>query len=139
MFLFAYSFNVYIVGKEANINFNVNEDSTSFNLGITLDQDFDTVISLEVYHNGTKLEGITPDNLAYCFDKDGTYTIILKDNFGRIIEKTFVFDKSLPNGNLSIDNQTKTKEEVSFTFDSSKYYAEIYVDGNLVLNKSMYL
>lgn len=128
----SYSFNVYIVGKEANINFNVNEDSTSFNLGITLDQDFDTVISLEVYHNGTKLEGITPDNLAYCFDKDGTYTIILKDNFGRIIEKTFVFDKSLPNGNLSIDNQTKTKEEVSFTFDSSKYYAEIYVDGNLV-------
>ncbi len=128
----SYSFVVYIVGNEASIEFNPNSDSTAFEIDITLEQEFDTIVSLEIYKDGEKLDGVTTDTLTYTFTKDGTYTVVLRDNFGRVIERTYEFDKSLPNGSLSIDNESRTTEEVTFTFDNSKYSAEISLNGQAI-------
>jgi len=140
----SYEFIVYIVGNEATIKFIPNSEptqfdnnnSTSFDICISLEQEFDTIVSLEIYKDGEKLEGVTPDTLNYTFTKDGTYTVVLRDNFGRIIERTYDFVKSLPNGNLSIDNGSRTTEEVTFTFDNEKYVAEVSKNGVVIDNNS---
>ena len=128
----SYEFVVYIVGNEATIEFSPNSEATEFTIDISLEQEFDTIVSLEIYKDGEKLDGVTTDTLSYTFTKDGTYTVILRDNFGRVIERTYDFDKSLPNGSLSIDNGSRTTEEVSFTFDNSKYVAEVTLDGEVL-------
>lgn len=127
-----YEFVVYIVGNEATIEFSPNSDSTEFTIDITLEQEFDTIVSLEIYKDGEKLDGVTTDTLSYTFTKDGTYTVVLRDNFGRVIERTYDFDKSLPNGSLSIDNGSRTTEDVTFTFDNEKYVAEVSIDGVVI-------
>lgn len=132
----SYEFVVYIVGNEATIEFSPNSESTEFTIDISLEQEFDTIVSLEIYKDGEKLEGVTPDTLTYTFTKDGTYIVVLRDNFGRVIERTYEFDKSLPNGSLSIDNGSRTTEEVTFTFDNSKYVAEVSKDGELIETNS---
>lgn len=128
----SYSFTVYIVGNEASVTFTPNSDSTEFNINITLEQEFDTVVSLEIYKDGEMLEGVSTDILNYTYTKDGVYTVVIRDNFGRIIERTYDFNKSLPNGSLTIDNGGRTTEEVVFTFDSEKYYAEVSLNGVIV-------
>ena len=127
-----YEFVVYIVGNEATIEFDPNNDSTEFTIDITLEQEFDTIVSLEIYKDGEKLDGVTTDTLSYTFTKDGTYTVVLRDNFGRVIERTYDFDKSLPNGSLSIDNGSRTTEDVAFTFNNEKYVAEVSKDGVVI-------
>ena len=101
-----------------------------------MEQEFDTIVSLEIYKDGEKLDGVSTDTLSYTFTKDGTYTVVLRDNFGRIIERTYEFDKSLPNGTLSVDNGSKTTEEVTFTFDNEKYVAEVSKDGVVIETSS---
>ncbi len=132
----SYEFVVYIIGNEATIEFNPNSEATEFTIDISLEQEFDTIVSLEIYRNGEKLEGVTTDTLSYTFTKDGKYTVVLRDNFGRIIERTYDFDKSLPNGNLSIDNGSRTTEKVTFTFDNEKYVAEVSKDGKVIETNS---
>ena len=127
-----YEFVVYIVGNEATIEFDPNNDSTEFTIDITLEQEFDTIVSLEIYKDDEKLDGVTTDTLSYTFTKDGTYTVVLRDNFGRVIERTYDFDKSLPNGSLSIDNGSRTTEDVTFIFDNEKYVAEVSKDGVVI-------
>ncbi len=128
----SYSFIVYIVGNEADVRFKNNADDTAFDVDISLEQDFDAIVSLEIYKDGKKLDGISPDVTHYAFDKGGTYKVIIKDNFGRAIEKTYVFEKALPEGMLSCADGSKTKDNVSFTYDNSKYFAEVCKDGKLV-------
>lgn len=129
----SYSFTVYIVGSPADIGFNNNSDDTAFDLKITLEQNFDTLVSMEVRRNGVLLEGISTDTLAYTFDKGGVYTVTLRDNFGRVIEKEYTFVKSLPNGTLSgVENGGKTKTDVTFTFDSGKYFVVVTKDGKVM-------
>lgn len=128
----SYSFKVYIVGKEPEVTFKSNSDNTAFSVDVSLDQKFDAIVSLEIYKDGVKLDGISPDTTHYDFDRGGTYKVVIRDNFGRVVEKTYRFDKALPKGTLSIESGSKTKEEVTFDFDSSKYYAEVYKDGVLV-------
>lgn len=128
----SYSFTVYIVGNEANVSFRNNSDDTAFDVDIGLEQDFDAIVSLEIYKDGKKLDGVSPEIMHYTFDKDGTYTVIIRDNFGRTIERTYEFDKALPEGLLSCREGSKTNENVSFTYDNTKYYAEVYKDGVLI-------
>lgn len=128
----SYSFKVYIVGKEPEVTFKSNSDNTAFSVDVSLDQKFDAIVSLEIYKDSVKLDNVSPDVTHYDFDKGGTYRVVIRDNFGRVVEKTYRFDKALPKGTLSIESGSKTKEEVTFDFDSSKYYAEVYKDGVLV-------
>ncbi len=125
----SYSFTVYIVGNEATVTFTPNTEATEFKIDITLEQDFDTLVSLEIYKDGVKIDGVSTDTLNYTYSKDGVYTVVMRDNFGRVIERTYDFDKSLPNGTLSINNDSRTTEDVAFTYDSTKYYAEIFKNG----------
>lgn len=125
-----YSFTVYIIGNPATIDFKNNSDDTEFNLTITLEQKFDTLVSLEICKDGEPLSGVSSDTLTYSFDRAGTYTVTLHDNFGRIITKSYTFDKAKPNGNFEgVENGGKTKSDVKFTFDSEKYYAVVTKDG----------
>ncbi len=125
----SYSFTVYIVGNEATITFTPNQTLTEFDIDISLEQEFDTVVSLEIFKDGQKLEGVSTDVLHYTFSKDGEYKVVIRDNFGRTIERTYDFNKSLPNGSLSVDNGGRTTDEVVFTYDNEKYYAEITLNG----------
>lgn len=127
------SFSVYISSEEENIEFKNNSDDTSVSINITLPESNTTITSLEIYRNGEKLDNVTPDKLNYEFSKDGNYKVILKDNFGRTIEKEYYFHKAKPEGILSgVDNGSKTNSDVSFSFDLTKYYACVYKDGKLI-------
>ena len=126
-----YSFVVYIVGNEASITFTPNQEMTEFNISISLEQEFDIVVSLEIYKDDIRIEETSTKVLNYTFIKDGIYKVILRDNFGRVIEKIYDFNKSLPIGNLSIENGSRTIDEVNFTFDSTKYIAEITINENI--------
>lgn len=129
----SYSFTVYIIGNPASIVFVNNGDDTAFDLTITLEQKFDTVVSLEIRRNGVVVDGVTTNELHYSFDRSGTYTVTLRDNFGRMIEKEYVFSKALPNGMLEgVKVGGKTKTDVTFTFDNSKYYVSVTKDGKAV-------
>ena len=126
----SYSFTVYIVGNEAAISFRNNSDDTAFDLKITLEQNFDTLVSLEIRRNGELLEGVSTDTLSYTFDKAGVYTVTMRDNFGRVIEREYTFVKAQPAGELAgVENGGKTKTDVSFVYDSEKYYVIITKDG----------
>ncbi len=128
-----YSFTVFIIGNPANIVFDNNGDDTAFDIAITLEQKFDTVVSLEIKRNGEALSGVTTDKLQYSFDRSGVYTVILRDNFGRVIEKEYVFNKALPSGTLEgVVNGGKTKTDVTFSYDNSKYFVTVIKDGKAV-------
>lgn len=125
-----YSITVYIIGNPASIEFRNNADDTAFNLTITLEQKFDTVVSLEISKNGELIGGVSTDTLSYSFDRAGTYTVVLRDNFGRTITKVYTFNKAKPIGTFAgVENGGKTKSDVTFTFDSDKYYAVVTKDG----------
>lgn len=128
-----FSFTVYIIGNPATIDFKSNSDDTEFRLSITLEQKFDTLVSLEIRKDGKLLDGVSTDTLSYTFDRAGTYTVLLRDNFGRVISKEYTFNKAKPNGELSgVNNGGKTKFDVKFTYDSEKFYAVIAKDGQAV-------
>lgn len=125
-----FSFTVYIVGNPATITIQNNDDDTAFDIAITLEQNFDTVVFLEISRNGEILTGVSTNKLYYTFDRAGYYTINLRDNFGRMIMKEYVFNKSLPSGNLiGVENGGKTKTDVVFSFDNTKYFATVNKDG----------
>lgn len=125
-----YSFTVYIIGNPATIDFKNNSDDTEFRLTITLEQKFDTLVSLEIRKDGKLIDGVSTDTLSYVFDRAGTYTVLLRDNFGRIISKEYTFHKAKPNGEFSgVEDGGKTKSDVTFTYDSEKYYAIVSKDG----------
>lgn len=125
-----YSFTVYIIGSPANIAIENNADDTAFSLTISLEQKFDTLVSLEIRRNGELLEDVSTETMSYVFDKAGKYTVSLRDNFGRVIVKEYVFNKSLPNGIFEgVTDGGKTKSDVSFIFDGSRYFAVVTKDG----------
>lgn len=125
-----YSFTVFIVGNPAKITVQNNADDTAFNLTIALEQKFDTLVLLEIRRNDILLDGVSTSVLAYTFDRAGTYTLTLRDNFGRTIAREYVFNKALPYGELSgVENGGKTKSDVTFLFDSKKFYAVVTKDG----------
>lgn len=128
-----YSFTVYIIGNPASIGFENNGDDTAFDISITLEQKFDTVVSLEIYKNGEALSGVTTDKLQYSFDRTGVYKVILRDNFGRVIEKEYAFNKALPTGTLEgVISGGKTKTDVKFTYDNTEFYVTVMKDGKAV-------
>ena len=125
-----FSFTVYIVGNPATITIQNNDDDTAFDIAIALEQNFDTVVFLEISRNGETLMGVSTNKLNYTFDRGGYYTINLRDNFGRMITKEYVFNKALPSGSLiGVVNGGKTKTDVVFSFDNIKYYATVKKDG----------
>lgn len=125
-----YSFPVYIIGNPATITVENNADDTAIDITIKLEQKFDTLVSLEIKKDGVLLNGVSTNLLSYTFDKAGTYSIALRDNFGRVIAKEYVFVKALPEGVLDgVADGAKTKSDVAFTFDGSRFYASVTKDG----------
>lgn len=125
-----FSFTVYIVGNQATITIQNNDDDTAFDLAITLEQKFDTLVFLEVRRNDEVITSVSTNVLNYTFDRAGYYTITLRDNFGRMITREYVFNKALPSGTLSgVINGGKTKTDVVFSFDNTKYFASVMKDG----------
>jgi hypothetical protein len=126
------SFKVFISSSEESVVFEANADSTSVSIGIQMGESFETLTSVEIYRNGEKLSGVSTDKLNYTFDKDGLYKVVIKDNFGRTITKEYRFVKALPQGALTgVEDGGKTAKDVSFSYDPSKYYLEVYKDGEL--------
>ena len=126
-------FNVVISSEEEIITFANNTDDTNVSINISYSESNLTITSLEIYRNDTKLENVTANKLEYVFEKDGSYKVILKDNFGRLIEKSYTFNKSLPTGNLNTTT-SRTNQDIIFQFDNSKYNLEVYKDNELTEN-----
>ena len=125
-----YSFTVYILGNPATIDFGNNSDDTAFGITITLEQKFDTLVSLEISKDGMAIDGVSTDTLSYTFDRAGIYTVTLRDNFGRTISKEYEFVKALPTGTFEgVEDGGKTKTDVVFSFDGKKFYAVVTKDG----------
>ena len=126
----SYSFNVYIVGSPAEISFSENKEKTFLDISIKLEQDFDTIVSLEITRDGKKLDGVSGDKLSYRFDKGGLYKVVLKDNFGRVISKEYDFQKAKPSGTLTgVSDGGRTSGHVSFLYDKERFHAEVSKDG----------
>lgn len=136
-----YKCTVFIAGNPANITFENKSDDTAFDINILLEQDFDTIVSLVIRRNGIVLDYVNTSTLHYTFDKTGTYTITLQDSFGRTIERNYNFVKPLPLGNLSgVNNGGKTKTDVTFTYEATKYYAVVFKDGTEAMtNRNGYI
>lgn len=127
------SFTVYISDEEETVSFQNNADDTAVSINIAMPESYQAITSLEIYRNGKKVDGVSPDKLSYTFSKDGLYKVVLKDNFGRTLEKEYRFVKALPQGTITgVENGGKTADDVSFSYDSGKYYAEVYKDGALI-------
>lgn len=127
------SLTVYISGEEEQIAFHNNKDDTAVSIGISVPESYQAITSLEIYKDGKKMDGVSADKLHYEFAKGGTYKVVLKDNFGRTIVKEYSFEKALPTGTLNgVSENGKTNQDVSFSYDSGKYYCEIYKDGELL-------
>ncbi|MCI2110845.1 MAG: hypothetical protein LKK13_00660 [Bacilli bacterium] len=126
-------FTVYISSQAETIDFTNNSDDTAVSIDVSMGETYQTITSIEIYRNGQKLDGVSTDKLNYEFTKDGLYRVVLKDNFGRTIKKEYYFHKALPQGVISgVANGGKTSNNVTFEFNASKYYAEIYKDGELI-------
>lgn len=127
------SFVCFISHEEEQITFSENADKTEVNVNIDLPESYEALTSIEVYRNGEKLDGVSTDKLDYVFTKDGTYKVVLKDNFGRTVSKEYTFHKALPQGSLDgVKDGEKTNQDVSFSYDPDKYLCEVYKDGELV-------
>jgi hypothetical protein len=127
------SFTVYISDEEEQVVFKNNADDTAVSVDVSMGEGYQVLTSLEIYRNGVKLDGVSTDKLSYVFDKDGTYEVVLKDNFGRTVTKEYAFHKALPQGTLQgVEDGGKTNQDVGFSYDSAKYFAEVYKDGELV-------
>ena len=131
------AFKVIISDQEETIAFANGEGDLSVSIDITLNEKYQSLTLLEIYRNGTKLSGVSPDRLSYVFDKDGLYKVVLKDNFGRTVEKEYRFTKALPEGTLSgVTEGGKTAGDVSFGYDATKYRLEVWKNGTQVISDS---
>lgn len=127
------SFTVVISDQEEEVSFANNADDTSVSVAIEMGDANETITSLEIYRNGQKMSGVSADKLDYAFSKDGLYKVVLKDNFGRTITKEYRFAKALPQGTLTgVSEGGKTSGDVLFSYDESKYYAEVSKDGSVI-------
>ena len=128
----ALSFTAYISDSEEEVTFSENADHTAVSISIGLPESYEALTSIEIYKNGTKLDGVSTDRLNYKFSKGGTYRVVLKDNFGRTVTREYEFHKALPQGTLDgVKDGEKTNHDVTLSYDSDKYFAEVYKDGEL--------
>ena len=88
------------MGSEPSVEFKTAADSSSINITITLEQSYEKLISLEIYRDGKALSDVSKNVLSYTFAKDGTYTVIARDNVWRTVESSYSFVKPLPGGEL---------------------------------------
>mgnify|MGYP003296668544 CR=1 FL=1 len=117
-------FTVYILGKAPSAKFNPASDMLSFEVEISQGETFNTILDMKIYKDGNLLS-VESNKKYYTFDKGGTYLVELTDNFGRVLQYEYEFIKALPQGVLSIENGSKTNQDVSFSYNYAKYYVDV--------------
>lgn len=141
-----FEFTLFLLGEAAKANFQLINAETQLQVKITTGEEYNTLTDLKIYRNGVLLNSdlgydeypddesnslifINKDTLQYIFNKGGIYVVEISDNFNRVLTYEFKFEKELPTGILvGVDHNGRTKNDVSFIYDNSKYFAVAYED-----------
>lgn len=128
-----YSFAVTVAGLEPQITIAENGDNTAVTIGIDLTQTYVNIVDLQILRNSTPVDGVSANVLNYEFIADGEYSVTVRDNAGRETQQIYSFKKCAPQGMVEgVKQGGKTKGAVSFTYDTSVFFAEVYLNGILV-------
>lgn len=143
-----YSFKVCLLGKSPKVKFETFNDNGQLKVTITSGESYNEVTDLKIYRNDNLLNSdggydeypddpnnplihISPKTKQYTFNKGGLYKVEVTDNFGRTTTHEFKFEKDLPLGILKgVKDGGKTNKDVTFSYNSNKYTAVVYVNEN---------
>ena len=141
-----FKFKLFLLGEAPKANFEVINANSQLEISITTGEDYNTLTDLKIYRNDVLLNSeygydeypnddsnslifVNKDTLKYIFNKGGIYKLELSDNFNRTLTYEFKFEKELPTGILvGVEHNGKTKDKVSFIYDSEKYFVVTYED-----------
>ncbi|MCM1556933.1 MAG: hypothetical protein NC087_05305 [Anaeroplasma bactoclasticum] len=145
-----YSFKVCLLGKSPKVKFETINDNNQLKINILAGETYNELTGLKIYRNDNLLNNdngydeypadstneliyISAATKQYTFNKGGLYKVEVTDNFGRVTVHEFKFEKDLPLGILKgVKDGGKTNGDVSFTFNSKKYIAVVYVNDTPV-------
>ncbi len=140
-----FTFTVMILGNAPVVEFNSIDNNSKLEILISSGENYNTLLKLEIYKNDVllseddELTTINIDSLYYLFDKGGIYTVVLTDNFGRVLSYEYKFEKDLPTGLLlGVEHNGKTNTDVQFIYDYTKYFVTITVNGNNYIFDEVY-
>ena len=119
-----YLFMFCIIGAAPQVSFNVAENFDSFNVNVVIEMFREFISNVSVFRNG---EYVQSGDMT--FAKDGEYTVIVQERFGRVVERTFEFVKPKPAGELKgAVNGERTNGTVAFSY-SEAYFVQVRKDN----------
>lgn len=142
-----FGFDVVILGKAPNINFETIDFNIYLKVKINSGESFNTITDIKIYRNETCINSdngykeqvgdenniifVNPNITEYKFYKGGLYHVEITDNFGRVISSEFKFEKELPKGELiGVLHGGKTNKAVQFVYDNDKYLLVVELNRN---------
>ena len=141
-----FKFKLFLLGEAPKANFEIINANSQLEISITTGEEYNTLTDLKIYRNGILLNSeygydeypnddsnslifVDKDTLKYIFNKGGIYVVEISDNFNRALTYEFKFEKELPTGILvGVEHNGRTKNDVSFIYDSEKYFVVTYED-----------
>ena len=110
-----FTFKLCLLGKAPKVKFETINANEQLKISITSGEQFN----------------------EYLFNKGGLYRVEITDNFGRTTSHEFKFEKDLPVGVLKgVKHNGRTNKNVEFIFNSTKYTAVAYENGNPIFPPS---
>ncbi len=143
-----FSFKICLLGKAPKIKFETINNNQQMKISILSGEEYNQITDLKIYRNDTLLNGelgydeypdddtneiinISIATSQYVFNKGGLYKVEITDNFGRTTTHEFKFEKDMPLGVLKgVKHNGKTNKDVEFIFNSTKYTAVVFENGN---------
>ena len=149
-----FTFKLCLLGKAPKVKFETINANEQLKISITSGEKFNEITDLKIYRNDVLLNSelgydeypnvdsnelifISNSIKQYLFNKGGLYRVEITDNFGRTTSHEFKFEKDLPVGVLKgVKHNGRTNKNVEFIFNSTKYTAVAYENGNPIFPPS---
>lgn len=149
-----FTFKLCLLGKAPKVKFETINANEQLKISITSGEQFNEITDLKIYRNDELLNSelgydeysnddsnelifISNSIKQYLFNKGGLYRVEITDNFGRTTSHEFKFEKDLPIGVLKgVKHNGRTNKNVEFIFNSTKYTAVAYENGNPIFPPS---
>lgn len=149
-----FTFILCLLGKAPKVKFETINANEQLKISITSGEQFNEITDLKIYRNDVLLNSklgydeypnddsnelifISNSIKQYLFNKGGLYKVEITDNFGRTTSHEFKFEKDLPVGVLKgVKHNGRTNKDVEFIFNSTKYTAVAYENGNPIFPPS---
>lgn len=149
-----FTFKLCLLGKAPKVKFETINANEQLKISLTSGEKFNEITDLKIYRNNVLLNSelgydeypnddsnelifISNSIKQYLFNKGGLYRVEITDNFGRTTSHEFKFEKDLPIGVLKgVKHNGRTNKNVEFIFNSTKYTAVAYENGNPIFPPS---